>query len=846
MRTESSVDTLNVNASMISSDVLDAQGPVDPVPSSLGESFLFGFASTTTTSSSNSTPLETSKDNYSSKTNSISPPEDGENFPLGSFATKTARLVDGTTLELKPKKKSPTNQFTTSSSTGNMEFLTETSSTSIVSMDKLFAQVTFRQSLRASNEKLHKNSSRSRQGTTTTGTASLWTEKYRPSNFMELCSSGNDRQYRSILHWLKKWSGVVFGEDVVPPPASGRGFANQNSSFDTVDDLGRPYKKILLVHGPPGVGKTLTAHMLAEQLGYSVQEVNAANSMDLLPGGGDTSTTNALKIKIMNALTSNTLTSKGRPTCLIIDEVDSSVNSNEIIRVLTDLVYADNRTTNHPNIAQKGKPFQLNRPIICIANDIYSGGPFSMEKLRPHCEMVAFRKPMSSRGASGIRTSGNAQRSVKDYLMKISDAEKLGLDNRGIGEVVEVCDGDLRACINYLQFSGRRIAGEEVSNRGGGIAGHSLSLKDNQLSWFAMVDLLFKRDQSLSKDENFDVLVDLVTNGSGKAASTGGNIEKVIKGCFARYLDVEHYQDDSLVKPGILSDWLSFYDTLGGGGGDGIASDNYSPAVCMKIWSLFSEINPNKGQQQLIPNAKSLDFESFEQSKQNKAILKRVVNSLPLPLRVCLGDSIDSITFPGYFLPYLEKMLTPGATLSSRNDAEYEQLMISHIAELIKSLDIRLEHHRDLETHQVRLLFSPEWETMTQFETSLAPMSPAVLDKFVQNKRQWMFPMIKAEMDKTDSFMTKKRTLGKLERSKIPDIDEDEKESKRARVTTSADYFKARYDDLATQIKDDSTSKPVNHETSRIWVKYHEGFSNAVRKNVGWEDLWIPTHKLDK
>nr|5OKI_E Chain E, Chromosome transmission fidelity protein 18 [Saccharomyces cerevisiae S288C]5OKI_I Chain I, Chromosome transmission fidelity protein 18 [Saccharomyces cerevisiae S288C] len=26
--------------------------------------------------------------------------------------------------------------------------------------------------------------------------------------------------------------------------------------------------------------------------------------------------------------------------------------------------------------------------------------------------------------------------------------------------------------------------------------------------------------------------------------------------------------------------------------------------------------------------------------------------------------------------------------------------------------------------------------------------------------------------------------------------------------------------------------------TVKIWVKYNEGFSNAVRKNVTWNNLW--------
>lgn len=47
----------------------------------------------------------------------------------------------------------------------------------------------------------------------------------------------------------------------------------KNSSFQ--DHLERPERKILLVHGQPGLGKTTLAHIVAQTSGYSVIEINA-------------------------------------------------------------------------------------------------------------------------------------------------------------------------------------------------------------------------------------------------------------------------------------------------------------------------------------------------------------------------------------------------------------------------------------------------------------------------------------------------------------------------------------------------------------------------------------------
>lgn len=744
---------------------------------------------------------------------------------VGNNQDKEVVLNDGTSfrLELKKKKKPV-----------DIDLLA--GGDSYMNTQELFNRVEHRKILKESNKRVKDAENQERRASVEKSPgAQLWTESYRPSSFVQLCSAGNDKQYRLILHWLKKWSSVVFGEEFV---------ANE-----TVDPLGRPHRKVLLLHGPSGIGKTVAAQVLALQLGYSVQELNAANSMDTLPQSntsgalGYSSVSKALRLKIMNALTSNTIDSNGKPSCLVIDEIDSSMNSGDIIRVLSDLVQQDQRTMNrkyyHNNISNEaesknkkkgGKDFILNRPIICIANDIYSSSSSrhsTMDKLRPICEIIALKKPSYTKNASGIKNSGNALRSVKDHLMRINLKEGLGLDYQEIGEIVEVCDADIRASINYLQFNGRKISLPECFQ-------NSKSDKynmDSQLSWFAMVDMLFKRYSHLSKDENFDRLFDSMMNGSGKSAISSGSLfDKVIKGCFNRYLDVVHYQDDSLIRPAEFSDWLSFYDNNAGQSN----VDYYAGLVGMKIWSLFSEIDHNriKREESLIPNAKNLDFEAYELQKQNTTIIRRVAEKIPIATKLALGGSVDSHGNAAYFIPYLDLLLgnVVGPSTSSKI-TEFDKTGIKKVAFLIKSFDMKLESHRDLETNQISLEISPNWSTITNYDNIMAPIPSAVVKKQLQIKRQWLFPLIKAELERLS--ITKnilKRPLNVKQSS--PD-----KEEKRAKISSSIEFFKGKYDGINTQIQS-STRRSENHEATRIWVKYHEGFSNAVRKNIGWADLW--------
>ena len=50
---------------------------------------------------------------------------------------------------------------------------------------------------------------------------------------------------------------------------------NRNKDAPILDHFERPNRKILLVHGQPGLGKTTLAHVIAQTAGYSVIEINA-------------------------------------------------------------------------------------------------------------------------------------------------------------------------------------------------------------------------------------------------------------------------------------------------------------------------------------------------------------------------------------------------------------------------------------------------------------------------------------------------------------------------------------------------------------------------------------------
>ena len=120
-----------------------------------------------------------------------------------------------------------------------------------------------------------------------------WMELYRPKNYLDLLSE--ETVNRTLLHWLKLWDKAVFNREVkIKPPkieevvkakwGAVPGRFDNNKKFDKfkkknndgelkeeLDNSGRPLQKIVLISGPPGLGKTTLAHVVAKHAGDYLQ-----------------------------------------------------------------------------------------------------------------------------------------------------------------------------------------------------------------------------------------------------------------------------------------------------------------------------------------------------------------------------------------------------------------------------------------------------------------------------------------------------------------------------------------------------------------------------------------------
>ena len=86
----------------------------------------------------------------------------------------------------------------------------------------------------------------------------LWTVKYAPENASQLC--GNKGQMEKLQKWLRDWR------------------KNAKVQFRKAGADGTGSFRAMMIHGPPGIGKTTAAHLAAKLEGYDVVESNASDT----------------------------------------------------------------------------------------------------------------------------------------------------------------------------------------------------------------------------------------------------------------------------------------------------------------------------------------------------------------------------------------------------------------------------------------------------------------------------------------------------------------------------------------------------------------------------------------
>ena len=427
----------------------------------------------------------------------------------------------------------------------------------------------------------------------------MWTEKYRARKFTDLV--GDERTHRSVLGWVKGWDPIVF-------PGSSRPKPKVSKDGEEMEE--RRHKKILLLTGPPGLGKTTLAHVCARQAGYEVVEINASDerSKDVVKGKiRDCLGTENVR-GVNSKVGDQPARRPGRPVCVVVDEVDGVVGGGHgggeggFMKALIDLVLLDQKNSSNPastNAKRKGKGdnFRLLRPLILICNDLYHP---SLRPLRTSglAEIIHLRRPPLDKVVGRVRTVFEKEgfRADSDGIRRLCEATWGVSSHKGDRKASNTCEGDLRGIlvvaegiasrlrsngstgglpprvtkqwvekhlVNDLTCGGSgdrgtgrgsvRDAVERVFLEGAGFP-QSLSPQLPQEHW---TETTAKSHASVSDVARGHALARL-----RHVLDTCAEHDRIVTDVFAAYPARPFHDDDLLSKPNAAHEWLHFYDQL--------------------------------------------------------------------------------------------------------------------------------------------------------------------------------------------------------------------------------------------------------------------------------------------